>query len=92
MEDEHGLVAWGGVQMTAPRLAVMWSADRAGDYPVGLGRIGLHIRKLIERMDADVYAIQDADKPTAPKFLAWLGFEPCGQINDGRVLHKWTTG
>tara|TARA_Y100001947_G_scaffold158820_1_gene173275 strand:- start:2873 stop:3223 length:351 start_codon:yes stop_codon:yes gene_type:complete len=90
MEDEQGVVAWGGVQLGIPPLAVMWTADRATDYPVGLGRICRKVRGVIKALGRDVYAWQDEAKPTAAKFLKWMGFAPIETTQDGRILHIWT--
>lgn len=73
--DNGGPIAIAGIaHLDEGAFAVSWIKDEAKDSPKAILRAARVVRQMIEALGEPVYARNDADEPTADRFLRHIGF------------------
>lgn len=85
LEDEEGVVAWGGVAFAGGSYEAVMTVEREG-YGPSIARAAKSFQSIFNSYS---YVIaREGNKLTAPRFLTWLGFVPIDKI-ENRVFYKW---
>ena len=80
-----GVIVWGDGNRAFLSLEI---SDELRKHPAFMHRVAKGLVKAGAET-GELYTIEDADEPTAPKWLERLGFRPTGELINGERVLKW---
>ncbi len=87
-EHEGKVVAIAGVRHSSPPVCFSDIRPEIKEHPRAVAIMIRRVRKMLSEYHVPIYAIADANEPTAPGFLQHVGFEFVTSAIQGEV-YRW---